>query len=150
MSKITMKQFHTPMNSASIRKVVGQIKAAMSSQAAAADGAVAFDRPVATHRGTVTSLYLVMSGPLAADEKMSINVKKNGQSIMVGGVPFEVTSVLYNRKDLYDLTDKIDQSKNFIDYGDLLTVDRDYTAGVGPTAGGGNVVGLEWAPRSDE
>lgn len=67
----------------------------------------------------------------AAGESLTVNVKKNGSSIMTGGTAYTINSSSSGK--VFNLYDLIDPDKRFFVAGDVIAVTLTYTAGGGPT-----------------
>lgn len=144
---ITLRRFHTPMNSESIRGLIGKLMQATSEQKTAATLATSLmSKGVATHPGKIRAIWLTL-GPAqpASGESMVFDVLKNGASILTSAYTHDSTT----NTGLVDLMFRLDATKQDIAVGDKLEVSRTYVAGGGPTPMTHSRVDVEWAPNSD-
>lgn len=151
MSETTLKQFHTPFGSNAIKRLIGLLHRAYSEQAvAAAQTATLMNKGIATHQGKIISLFVVLGVLPAAGESMTVDIRKNGVSILQGGTPITLNAALFTgtTKKYRGFLSFVDPTKLDIFYGDKLEVVRTYTPG-GTPAMTTNVVGVEWAAVSD-
>lgn len=144
---VTLKQFHTPFNSASIRKLLGQLFRASSEQKTAASLATSLMAGgIARHKGTIQDIWLVSGAACASGESMTFDILKNGTSILSGVYTLDSTKP---NKEPISLLSLLDPTKADITWGDKLEVTRVYTAGGGPTPLINTRLDVEWAPNQD-
>lgn len=134
--QLVQKTLHAPMNANSIRLVRGRIERIVSKQGAAA---TLTENEILDGSGNLQELYLVAAAVAASGESLTINVLKNGVSILTA--PF-----VYDSPDPSDTVISLPvlPDVSFV-LGDVITVARTYVAGGGPTPIGANKVVLEYA-----
>jgi hypothetical protein len=143
MSKISRRDFHTPFNSTTVTRLLGQFHAARSEQLAPADAAgVLMSGGIARHSGKLNSLYLITSVVCGAGESMTVDVLKNGVSILTAPYSIGPTTPIKEHVDLMGL---LADPNVDIAIGDVLTTTRDYTAGGAATPMTATLVQAEWA-----
>lgn len=135
MSVLTKTQFHTPLTGLNIERLMGVILRMQHPQAAAASASASL-LGVVTQSGELRSLTVLSAAIAASGESMTIDVLKNGVSIMLGGTPFTINATTVPAGDVRkqkELKALVDPAKLSFLAGDILTVTRVYTAGGGPT-----------------
>lgn len=129
MSKITAHDMPQMAGKAAAR-LVQKLHAQKNYQGAAANlaGSAIWQ---ADHDGQIGDAEVLLGTASAAGESMTVDILKNGTSIMTGGTP--VTIAASSAKGSYDLWSAIDPAKRGYVVGDLFTCSRVYTAGGTPT-----------------
>ena len=140
MSELTRKDLHTPFNHTTISKLLGELDKGVSEQSVAADATLFVDRACPVDRaGNVMEAYYIQAAVAAAGESMSIDLQKNGVTVLTAPLVVDDTDAPGTRIPL-PLSGDVDLAP-----GDVLTVVRDYTAGGGATPIGPNKVCVTWA-----
>lgn len=138
MSKLTVPNTMAPFTEKGQFRIIGHIEQAKNYQGAAVDLAASF-LWMATFDGQIGDLFLELGTPPAAGEDMTVDVLKNGVSILSSTRDIISTDV----KGRIDLFAKIDTTKYAFVEGDVFSVTRDYTAGGGPAPMKDTLVVLE-------
>lgn len=147
MSIIKNKDLHPPMNGASIRKLIGLLNRFEHEQTAAASAAgtvIPGTNPVKQDH-IIQDLFFIATGAAAAGESMTIDVLRNGVSILTGVFTYDSTKTAKKQLSLMNL---LTAAGKKIAAGDVLTATRVYTAGGGPTPIANNAVVVELGPAS--
>lgn len=142
MSLLKKKDLHTPFTTKTILKIMGKMQRAVSEQAVAATaaGGVMIGGGPATHAGKILSAFVVLSAAPASGETMEYDLQVNGSSVLTATLTVNDT---YSAGEQIELP--LDPALLDIAIGDIVTVDRTYTAGGGPTPIANNAVHVEWA-----
>lgn len=135
-----IKSLRTPFTSESARQIFGLLHQIKHQQLTAASASAQL-MGIATHAGKVNNLFYVIQEEFASGESMTLDVLRNGTSILQGGaVTLDDTTDVGARVGLPLLDGMAD-----IAIGDFITVTRVYTAG-GTPAAPANGVFMEWCP----
>lgn len=150
MSTLKNKDFHSPMNSATIRKIVGHLNKIQHEQAVAADAtaSVFVGGGPLKQSGVIEDIYFISSIVAGAGESMTIDVLRNGVSILTGVYTFNATAPNAPDKQV-SFKSLLTPAGRALNVGDVITVTRDYTVGGTPTPMAHNAVVLEIGPSSN-
>lgn len=132
--QLKQKDLHSPMSGAAIRKVRAAIHEHVSAQAAAATLASTVE--VLNLSGSVQWAYALLAAAPAAGESLTVDVTKNGVSILTAPLAIDSTYSAGERIPL-----PVIDGTSF-ELGDVVNVARTYVAGGGPTPIGPNKVVL--------
>lgn len=135
MGQVSARHLRTPHGKASGKQLRARIDRQTSTQSAAASGT---DTQVVEVAGDIMDLVVTAAGVPAAGESLTIDVQKNGVSVLTAPLVFDSTAGGKQKKFTPN-------ANNPWKAGDLLTVIRTYVAGGGPTPIGPNRVTLEIA-----
>jgi hypothetical protein len=124
---VAKKDLHMPFNDVTLKKVRGVIMQLRDEQSAAA---TATTNHMCRNNGLVTRCEVGVGVAPAAGESMTIDIQKNGTSILVGG-PLSIDQAHATPKGCFDVTGNLVAGTQFA-VSDVLTVVRTYTAGGGP------------------
>lgn len=124
----------------SVAKIEGRIEHFRNSQGTAASLAASVLGVVDSATREIVDAQFTQNALCAAGESMTLDILKNGTSVLLSA-PLTIDSTVTSlQTDLYPL---IDPAKRSLAIGDVLTCTRVYTAGGGATPMGGNVVVIE-------
>jgi hypothetical protein len=134
--KVLAEQFSTPFTESTLARMIGRIYRMKNFQSTAADlsasvlGQAEFD-------GEVGRMYVTIGTLPASGETMTVDVLKNGVSILSAVLTISSTSAKFVEITTLDVT-----KKSFSE-GDVFTTTRDYTAGGGAAPMANTTVFLE-------
>lgn len=137
MAQLTKRNLAIPpLNAQNKDKIRARIDKLESGQGAAANLTT---NEIVEAAGKVLSLIFIANDIAAAGESLTIDVLKEGVSILTAPYAYDATAAAKTRIDLPLVADTV------FALGDLLTVSRTYVAGGGPTPLGANKVVMEIA-----
>jgi len=144
MTEFTKRDLHTPFNEKTLTRLWGVMHRARNEQTVAASLATspmsgANPAPSPPVGGTVLSAFFVSRVAAAAGESMTVDVLKNGVSILTGVLTFDATKAAGEQVPLSLVPGAT------VKTGDALVVTRVYVAGGGPTMAQ-NGAFVEWGP----
>ena len=128
-----------PLSQKALNKLIGRIEAKEAHQTTATDATLHIW--MADFDGQLADAYTQMGTlPAGAGESQSVDLHKNGVSILSAPVIFDGT---YTAGKVYDLLQYIAKANRSFVKGDVFTMVIDYTAGGGPTPGTDTKVVIE-------
>lgn len=128
MGQLSQKDLHNPLNSRAIRRLRGRLEKIVSAQAVAATLTTTEILDIGgAQAGNIQDLTFVAEAVAAANEDITVDVQKNGVTILNNVLVYDDTLL---PGELIRLDYDVDTS---FDVGDVVSVIRTYTAGGGPT-----------------